>query len=292
MYINEKEFNNLDKYITTHYFAKSGEDGKDLPDPYYKITINKNRCFDSIKSAKMAAYYQLLDGKELAVYKKVSCKNVKNLDYPYNIFVAIGISLDDWYLDDIVGAFEERANYCFKKVKTQERNVEIFYERMKSSENNVKTLKQISEKYGVTRERIRQIEEHCLAILKEFKNYLITGTHVENLNDVARKEVEAYLSRLKDVELYKECKKILLERRENKKKIDKKERLENYTSDTRLLVYLHKLNIWTVKELAINASEIIDNIPPSKRAIKKHLLKLIDDAYGKGEKSDDWCNLW
>ncbi len=241
--------------------------------------IKQDKYFKTLEEAQKFVE-QVLGDKEIQEQqniKKIKAPVKRDLLYPYNVLKAIGVSFDDPNFGEIMENFETRANYVFDNSHLTEKTKEIFWRRVKNPKDERNLITNIAKELNVTKQRVQQIEQNAVAMLKGSADYIITGIDLTNVSEIARKKAQEYLSHFYGIELVNECKRILKEHSALKKTRDQSERLEKYFSSSRIIDTLHQVDIWTLSELKAKGEQFIMDLPNCGERIKEKIIKVLKE---------------
>lgn len=202
----------------------------------------------------------------------------ERLEYPYNL-------IEDLELEpcECFEHFNERLEFLLTKLvitDREEKVIRLYY-------IDGKTFEKIGKEFGVTRERIKQINAKAIEKLKLFKKYFYGGKWCL-MEDLAKEEYQKYLETQKSFRTYESAKQYILQYESGVFLPIREQKIENLDLSMRSYNCLRRAGIRTIGDLLNFTYYDLIKIRNLGRKSMKEILDTIHDLglALKGEKKN------
>ena len=202
----------------------------------------------------------------------------ERLEYPYNL-------IEDLELEpcECFEHFNERLEFLLTKLvitDREEKIIRLYY-------IDGKTFEEIGREFGITRERIRQIQEKAIKKLKLFKKYFYDGKWCL-MEELAKEEHQKYLETQKSYWKYESAKQYILQYESGVFLPIREQKIENLDLSMRSYNCLKRIGIRTIGDLLNFTYNDLIKIRNLGRKSMKEILDKIHDLglVFKGEKKN------
>lgn len=225
----------VDKYITK--WEHNGTVG-------YRVFINRhdlkvNERFETLEKA-IVFRDESLRLCELSRLEKVK-NDLDILEWPYNF-----ISVLEFNVENVIEHFEERYDALYEKGTITPREKDILDKKYK----DVKTLEEVGNEIGVTKERVRQIISKAVRKLRHRQSFFECGDY-EHPEKVAKEKVKQLIEEQKQRWTYESAKKFIEEYEStHQQELNSELLIEELDLSVRSCNCLRRAGIKTVEELA------------------------------------------
>ena len=191
----------------------------------------------------------------------------ERLEYPYNL-------IEDLELEpcECFEHFNERLEFLLTKLvitDREEKIIRLYY-------IDGKTFEEIGKYFGVTRERIKQINEKAITKLKLFKKYFYGGKWCL-MEELAKEEYQKYLETQKSFRIYESAKQYILQYESGVFLPIKEQKIENLDLTMRTYNCLKRAGIRTIGDLLNFSYYDLIKIRNLGRKSMKEILDTIHD---------------
>ena len=191
----------------------------------------------------------------------------ERLEYPYNL-------IEDLELEpcECFEHFNERLEFLLTKLvitDREEKIIRLYY-------IDGKTFEEIGKYFGITRERIKQINEKAIKKLKLFKKYFYGGKWCL-MEELAKEEYQKYLETQKSFRKYESAKQYILQYESGMFLPIREQKIENLDLSMRSYNCLKRAGIKTIGDLLNFSYYDLIKIRNLGRKSMKEVLDTIHD---------------
>lgn len=191
----------------------------------------------------------------------------ERLEYPYNLIKDLELEPCECFEH-----FNERLEFLLQKfviTDREEKIIRLYY-------IDGKTFEEIGKEFGVTRERIRQIQTKAIKKLKLFAKYFYGGKWCL-MEDLAKEEYQKYLETQKSYWKYESAKQYILQYESGIFLPIKEQKIDNLDLSMRSYNCLKRAGIRTIGDLLeLNYNDLFKIRNMGRKSMKEVLDKIHD----------------